>query len=294
MVEQQGGRLVLAVMRTLTRDDVGSAIELSSAANWNQTAEDWQRIIYLAPESCRCIEEAGKIVATTTLLPYGQQLAWIGMVLTHPEYRRKGLARRLIEDAITAAERIGICTLKLDATSEGRPLYESLGFVAEQVVERWGTDAGYAPAGISTDTRAEAKKDCFAQAELGEELIAMDSAAFGASRLRLLELLMKSGECRARLNGYALSRAGRSARYLGPCVVNSEAEASKLISAHLQSAPDRCQPWYWDLLSKNRSSIRCAKELGFTRRRTLWRMRRGQAIENNDAMVYAIAGFELG
>jgi GNAT superfamily N-acetyltransferase len=285
---------VLAAIRTLRIDDVASAMELSGAANWNQTPEDWQRIMHLAPENCRCIENAGKIVATTTLLPFGQQLAWIGMVLTCPEYRRQGLARRLIEDAITAAERMGIRTLKLDATDEGRPLYESLGFVAEQVVERWGTDAGSAAAESGGDTHAEVENDCFAQAELREELMAMDSAAFGASRVHLLELLMKSGECNATSNGYALSRVGKSARYLGPCVANSEAEARQLISAHLEPSPDRRHGWYWDLLSKNLSSIRCAERLGFTRRRTLWRMRLGQAIENNDAMVYAIAGFELG
>ena len=44
----------------------------------------------------------------------------------------------------------------------------------------------------------------------------------------------------------------------------------------------------------NPEAVRCATELGFTRRRVLWRMRRGEAIKNNDAMVYAIAGFELG
>ena len=283
-----------AAMRTLRIDDVVSAMELSVAANWNQTPEDWQRIMHLAPGNCRCIEDAGKIVATTTLLPYGQQLAWVGMVLTRPEYRRQGLARRLIEDAIAAAERMGILTLKLDAADEGRPLYESLGFVAEQVVERWGRDARAAEAGSGGDIHAEAENDCSAWAELRGALMAMDSAAFGASRSHLLELLMTSGEYSATSNGYALSRVGNSARYLGPCMANSEAEATQLIPAHIASNSDRRRGWYWDLLSKNQSSIRCAERLGFTRRRTLWRMRLGQAIENNDAMVYAIAGFELG
>ena len=117
-------------------------MELSTAANWNQMPEDWCRIMQLSSEGCRCIEDAGKIVATATLLPYGTRLAWIGMVLTRPEYRRQGLARRLMEDAIVAAERRGIQALKLDATDEGRPLYENLGFVVEKTVERWGRDGG--------------------------------------------------------------------------------------------------------------------------------------------------------
>lgn len=282
------------LMRTLTADDVASAMELSTAAKWNQTPEDWHRIMHLSSESCRCIEDAGKIVATTTLLPYGQQLAWIGMVLTRPEYRRQGLARRLIEDAIATAERRGLRTLKLDATDEGRPLYESFGFVVEQTIERWGTDAALSTQGNSADTHAEAYSDDLGHSRLTENLIVLDGAAFGASRGDLLKLLLKSGTCHMTSNGYVLSRAGIFARYLGPCVANSEAEASQLIHAHLESHTNRSHGWYWDLLSENESSIRCAKRFGFTQLRTLWRMRLGQAIENNDAMVYAIAGFELG
>ena len=72
--------------RTLMPSDVPSAMELSEAANWNQTPEDWCRIMQLPGTACRCIEDAGKVVATATLLPYGTHLAWIGMVLTRPGY----------------------------------------------------------------------------------------------------------------------------------------------------------------------------------------------------------------
>ena len=82
---------MLSAVRTLTPDDIPSAMELSIAANWNQTPEDWQRVMRLSPDGCRCIESDGKIVATATRLDYGKRLAWIGMVLTRPEYRRQGL-----------------------------------------------------------------------------------------------------------------------------------------------------------------------------------------------------------
>ena len=97
--------------------------------------------------------------------------------------------------------------------------------------------------------------------------------------------------------GYSLSRPGRTAQYLGPCVASSEEEARPLIAAHLEGAHrtgDVPSKWYWDLLPMNEAAVRCATEFGFTRRRTFWRMRRGESIRTNDAMVYAIAGFELG
>jgi GNAT superfamily N-acetyltransferase len=272
--------------------DIPSAMELSAIANWNQTPEDWNRVMQLFAEGCRCIEDAGKIVATTSLLPYGRQLAWIGMVLTRPEYRRHGLARRLMEDAIVAAERSGIRTLKLDATDEGRPLYESLGFVVENSVERWGRDYGEFVA-----AKGGAVKERSRNEQLPGHLFALDMEAFGTERKELLEALSAVGRCSVTENGYAFSRSGRVAQYLGPCVASFEADARQLIAAHLQVEENEereSHDWYWDLLPANAEAVRCATELGFTRRRVLWRMRRGEAIENNDAMVYAIAGFELG
>lgn len=49
-------------------------------------------------------------------------------VYTRPEFRRRGLARRLVEVAVTWCRENGIDTVILHASPEGRPLYEALGF----------------------------------------------------------------------------------------------------------------------------------------------------------------------
>jgi GNAT superfamily N-acetyltransferase len=283
--------------------DVPSAMELSTRAGWNQTAEDWRRMMQLSASGCRCIEDAGKIVATTTLLHYGASLAWIGMVLTRPEYRRQGLARRLMEDSIASAERRGIRTLKLDATDEGRPLYEGLGFVVEETVERWGRDlkAVEDAEDVSGTSKQGVQSDSHAWAICGDHL-ALDMKAFGVSRKRLLDTLFASGRSDSTTGGYVLSRPGRTAHSLGPCVASSREGAQQLITTHFgrvkcrsdESGCSSCRGWYWDLLPANSEAVRFAEEYGFTRRRTLWRMRHGDAIKKNDEMVYAIAGFELG
>jgi GNAT superfamily N-acetyltransferase len=291
---------VFNTVRTLTPSDVPSAMELSTAANWNQTPEDWLRVIQLAGEGGRCVEAAGKIVATATLLPYGTRLAWIGMVLTRPEFRRQGLAKQLMEATLTLAEREGINTLKLDATDDGRALYESLGFAVEKTVERWGRDGDFAAP--KRDAVHLASKACANDALISDDLFLQDALAFGVSRKTLLKVLSQSGGLNAGPSGYVLSRPGRTARHLGPCVARSEPEATLLIATHLQRASNvdgerensKSSNWYWDLLPANPGAVRCAEKLGFTRRRMLWRMRRGEMMENNDTMVYAIAGFELG
>lgn len=51
-------------------------------------------------------------------------------VYTEPEFRRRGLARRLIETALDWCRVNGVDLAILHASSEGRSLYESLGFQA--------------------------------------------------------------------------------------------------------------------------------------------------------------------
>jgi ribosomal protein S18 acetylase RimI-like enzyme len=79
------------------------------------------------------IEDDGRIVATVFTQKTRDKTQWeIGKVATHPNYRRRGLARRLITHAIEHAQAHGaeICTLYVLA--ENTPaynLYRSLGFV---------------------------------------------------------------------------------------------------------------------------------------------------------------------
>src|SRR5512133_1694608 len=49
-------------------------------------------------------------------------------VWTHPEHRRKGIARRLMEVVMAEAKRRSIRVLALHASDEGKILYDQLGF----------------------------------------------------------------------------------------------------------------------------------------------------------------------
>src|SRR3954452_24799436 len=124
-------------VRALQPRDLTTAVALSTVAGWNQTVDDWRMLLDLAPDGCFGIEAAAQLVSTTTLVCYGKNLGWIGMVLTRPEYRGRGHARKLVAHALHYADAMGIETVKLDATEQGQQLYESLGFREEQKIERW-------------------------------------------------------------------------------------------------------------------------------------------------------------
>ena len=157
-------------VRLLTSADIPQAMLLKQAAGWNQTEQDWLRVLELEPEGCFGIERDGRLVATTTTTCYGRELAWIGMVLTAPEFRGQGLASSLMRSALEFLDGRQIQWVKLDATSMGSGVYRKLGFEDECPVERWLRSA--APAKASS------------LAEPGKWDAALDRRAFGADRRR--------------------------------------------------------------------------------------------------------------
>src|SRR5713226_2659997 len=125
------------MIRQMHTSDIPSAMRIKEAAGWNQTPEDWVNVLALEPQGCWVEEQGGEVVASTTAICYGQELAWIGMVLVRPDHRGRGLARGLMEHCLAWLAARHVRQVKLDATDMGRPLYQKLGFHAERAIERW-------------------------------------------------------------------------------------------------------------------------------------------------------------
>jgi predicted GNAT family acetyltransferase len=241
-------------------------------------------LLDLAPTSCFGIEAEGRLVATTTLLCYQRTLAWIGMVLTHPDYRGRGFAHRLVRAALDRADSLEIETIKLDATEHGRSLYASLGFQAEQAVERW-----YRPGSPKSETLEPQPRH---SSTLPTTLRELDIQAFAADRSIMLQELGQRSNLHSSPDAFLFARAGRATEYLGPCVAADPAAARAIITDAINSSAHT--DWSWDSLPANQDAVTLASELGFSRQRCLTRMVRGKPLHGHDEMVYAIAGFELG
>jgi ribosomal protein S18 acetylase RimI-like enzyme len=79
------------------------------------------------------VASAGLLVldwAPHFLDPAGEQRGYLLNVFVEPEYRRRGLARALVETCVAEARSLGIRVIVLHATNAGRGLYEGLGFRA--------------------------------------------------------------------------------------------------------------------------------------------------------------------
>jgi GNAT superfamily N-acetyltransferase len=259
--------------RTLSRHDLPALMALVEAANWNQTPADWERLLTLCGPLAMGIERDGRIVASATLLQYDPSTAWLGMVLTLPEYRGQGFARQLLAALLDEAGQSQ--TIYLDATSQGETLYRHFGFVAEGVVRRWKHQrpaASQQPPNGAWDAR-------------------LDQEAFGADRRDLLRLLAAESRIWSLANGsYACLRPGRLFAYLGPAVAADKESAAQVIESALAGASEVV----WDVLDANPNAIELCASLGFTHFRRLVRMRRGAPIPARIELQYGLAGFEYG
>ena len=272
------------MIRSMRSADLPAAMALKEAAGWNQTAADWELLLALAPDACWVYEADGRVVGSVTAMLYGRKLAWIGMALVLPEYRRRGIGRELLAHAVAACDALGVERQALDATEMGRPLYLSLGFVDQEPIERWG---GEAPAAESVERSIE-----LSASPLDHEL---DRRVFGVDRRELLLRLaaLPGAAAVTGPDGFALSRPGANARYLGPLTARGPAAARRLCQALL--AQHRGERFFFDILPMRDGATELAMSLGFRPLRKLVRMSRPATPESSvPGSICSAAGFELG
>ena len=79
----------------------------------------------------RAIASAGLMIldwAPHYLDPAGEKRGYVLNVFVESEYRRRGLALRLMKECMDEARRRGIGVVALHASEKGQPVYEKLGF----------------------------------------------------------------------------------------------------------------------------------------------------------------------
>ena len=274
-------------VRLLFESDIPAAMQLKEAAGWNQTEADWRRLIKLEPNGCFAAIENDQLVGTTTTTTYGDELAWIGMVIVDPRQRRRGIATRLLETALAYLDS-KVAVIKLDATAEGSPVYEKFGFKTESLVERWRG---------SIESRSLEREDTAIDLNA---LLALDRRAFSADRSQLIKYLLDDSRISpvlvndesGSLTGYALARAGTKAVYIGPVVTTDTTHAENLLDRSVGQLSG--SNVYIDFSNECGLSSSVLADRGFVKERDLIRMSYGSRIVKTAPLVIAIAGPEIG
>lgn len=279
----------------MTQDDLPAADRLREIAGWNQRLEDWRLFVDLDPDGCFVAVRDAEVIGTVTTTTYDRALAWIGMMLVHPDHRGRGIGASLMRQALEYLEGRGVKCIRLDATPAGRPVYEKLGFVAEWSLTRHELSSASEPA--LSETSPVVVRDLIESdwGRAGE----IDTRCYGVSRERLLRAL--AGRCRRALVceregqviGWGMLRPGMKADYLGPLECTTSDVLVPLAAALLRSAEKRAV--FWDVPDDNQVAIAAAKQLGFHPVRPLMRMRFGSSVVVSDPRVlFGIADPALG
>jgi GNAT superfamily N-acetyltransferase len=108
----------LSAMVSVTTSYVANAMADGSFRSW------------LASIETRTVAGGAIIISPWPAHPYDLECrrATILNVYTDRDYRRRGIARRLLETMIAWCQREGFARVDLHASKDGRHLYESLGF----------------------------------------------------------------------------------------------------------------------------------------------------------------------
>ncbi len=123
---------VLRAANGLPDDTDMTEVEHQSYAYYRKALHDSTHTAYLVFDGDRFAGTGGISyyqVMPTFHNPSGNK-AYIMNMYTRPEYRRQGIARRMLDILINDAKERGIRFITLEATRMGRPLYESAGFVS--------------------------------------------------------------------------------------------------------------------------------------------------------------------
>jgi GNAT superfamily N-acetyltransferase len=117
---QDADPAALTAMTELTRDYLREALPKRRFRAWFACDQD------------RPIAGGAVLVNSWPAHPYDLECRRVTIlnVYTEPEYRRRGIARRLLETMIDWCRREGFARVTLHASDDGRHLYESLGFEA--------------------------------------------------------------------------------------------------------------------------------------------------------------------
>ena len=88
---------------------------------------------WITADEGRAIASAGLLILDWPPHPFdpvGEKRGYLLNFFVDAEYRRRGLARALVELCLAEARRRSIRVVSLHASAEGRPVYEQLGFRA--------------------------------------------------------------------------------------------------------------------------------------------------------------------
>lgn len=280
------------ILRDASLDDLPAIAALRESVGWG--AAGWALRAVIGQPGARClvsVDGGGALAGVGSGIVYGP-LGFIGNMIVAEAHRRRGVGSAILHAVTAFLEGAGCTRLELNATSDGRPLYERHGFRSRgrSATARIGRDLelGHDP----DHTIREASLD-----EV-HALAGYDRPRFGGDRQVLLDLLLRQPAARtlvadgpSGIAGYACVRTD-DAR-IGPMVADAPSTAGALLRAGFELLPGAADVRL-NLPPGNRRGAGWLESLGVELEPWDGRMGRGPDLPRRDDTVYGMAIGALG
>ncbi|HSK93656.1 MAG TPA: GNAT family N-acetyltransferase [Candidatus Angelobacter sp.] len=279
-------------LRDATLDDLGAIAALRESVDW--TVHEWALRLVIERTGARCVvatDPEGTVVAVGSGIVYGP-LGFVGNMIVSAGQRRRGLGSAILEAVLRFLEDAGCTRLELNATSDGRPLYERHGF---RSIGRSSAAAFHTSAGLTRDPSITPRRA--GPADL-DALADYDRPRFGGDRRALLDALLTDeaaailmAERDGALCGYGCVRSDTPR--LGPLVAEEPSVAETLLVDALELLPPATVVRL-SLPPNNRTGAAWLRRIGAVVEPWDGRMARGEPLPKREETIYGMTVGALG
>ena len=254
------------------KEDIEPFLALAKREGW--ICDRWELDFLLGnfPQGCLVRREQGRVVAFITSIGY-ESSGWIGNLLVHPDARKRGIGRDLMERSLCELFKSGVETIWLTASADGAGLYRKLGFVAIDRVNRW-VGKGRLP-----KTVAPVPFDSPAVGEL-------DRTGWGDRRESLLRVVCGRAQLYRSAAAFLCRQPSPDGMQVGPWSSLLDEQALQLFDDALAGAGERV---FLDVPVGNGSAAALLGDRGFTVKGSSTLMYLGKAPLYRPQHIFALA-----
>jgi GNAT superfamily N-acetyltransferase len=275
-------------VRPMRPGELELVLEWARQEGWNPGLDD-SLPFHDADPSGFFVGAVGEVpVGSISVVKYGDDLAFLGLYMVHPEFRGRGYGRAIWDAGIASANGRSI---GLDGVVAQQENYRKAGFEEAYKTVRYGGVIGSLPSSTLTATPVGDKLDGLVRYDAG--VFSAERSAFVTSwctnrKHRRTAVVRKSGKIR----GYGTIRRCYDGYKIGPLFAADADSAAALLSTLGQEA--KGARVFIDIPSDNRDAVALAVGMGLEPVFETSRMYRGAVPTVPLKNVFGVTTLELG
>ena len=276
-------------IRTMTRQEVDTALDWAAAEGWNPGLSDADCFYATDSRGFLIGLRGDDPIATISAVRYDDSFGFLGFYIVKPEYRGRGYGIQIWKAGLAL---LNGRTIGLDGVVAQQDSYKKSGFaLAYRNIRYQGTGGGHVPDDPEIVPLSEIP---FA------ELNAYDQPFFPGNRQQFLRCWIDQPQSAAlgirrngRLAGYGVLRLCRSGYKVGPLFADGAELAEELLLALQARVPEEA-PIFLDTPEVNSAAVALAKRHNMTVSFETARMYRREGPDLPISRLFGVTTFELG